>query len=330
MKKFISFFWLAIITLPLFSQGRLQYWGNTELYIQDQASIIIEEVYKVLSVYPPGTTVGSERKTALFALDALLHDTRLDNGTSFRAYMDKMAGDIAADLQKNKPSGKEVRFFRFYNHGFIVQTSTVTIAFDLVRAEYIGSPAPVSESSMRSIVQQCDILFISHKHADHADYSVAKMFYEQGKNVIVPEEMWNDLSPQVRVLRGTDMIQETIGSLGLTVCVYPGRQGTTLNNVYIVTLPEGQTIMHTGDQDASTDLDAKVAPVKVDVLLVHCWMIPMERFVSAVQPALVITGHENEMGHTIDHREAYWLTFRRMFEVTVPYIVMAWGESYSF
>ena len=57
-------------------------------------------------------------------------------------------------------------------------------------------------------------------------------------------------------------------------------------------------------------------------------MMPMEKFVSGIQPALVITGHENEMGHTIDHREAYWLTFRRMNGIKVPYVVMAWGESY--
>lgn len=55
----------------------------------------------------------------------------------------------------------------------------------------------------------------------------------------------------------------------------------------------------------------------------------MQKFISAVGPSLVICGHENEMEHSIDHREAYWLTFRRMSGIKVPYIVMAWGESYT-
>ena len=116
----------------------------------------------------------------------------------------------------------------------------------------------------------------------------------------------------------------------LTFHVYPGRQGNVLNNVYVITLPEGKTIMHTGDQDYSDDLVAKInGNIKVDVLLVQCWMMPMKKFVAGINPALIITGHENEMLHSIDHRESYWLTFRRMSEVEAPYIVMAWGEVYD-
>lgn len=32
------------------------------------------------------------------------------------------------------------------------------------------------------------------------------------------------------------------------------------------------------------------------------------------------------MGHAIDHREPYWLTFRRIQHVEKPTVVMAWGE----
>ena len=329
----ICFIPCLLSTIPLSAQEKLHYWNDSETYLQAQASTIIEEAYRVLAAHPPAATVSSERKLALFSLDALLHDTRLDNGTAFMTYMDHMAGNIATELRKSKPSGSEMRFFRFYNHGFIVQTSSVTIAIDLIRGGKADNPF-VNDARIRSIVDQCDILFITHAHADHADIAVAKMFCEQGKNVIVPNEIWQDMPPQFRILRGSDMIRELIRlpvkNASLTVQIYPGHQGNVLNNVYIITLPEGQTIMHTGDQDYTDDVVSKIGSnSKVDILLVQCWMMPMEKFVSGIRPALVICGHENEMGHTIDHREAYWLTFRRMSEVKVPYVIMAWGESYT-
>ena len=333
MKKIVIAFVISLLfTVALSAQVKLHYWGDGETFLQEQASFIIEEVYKTLAAYPPGTSAGNERRLALFALDALFHDTRLDHGTAFLAYMDRMAGNVAEALGKNKPTGNVIRVFRFYNHGFIVQTPSVTVGIDLVRGGRADHPF-ISEPSMRSVVEQCDIMFITHKHGDHTDLSVIKMFCEQGKQVIVPEEIGEGLAPQLRVLRGVDMIRETIRVTGknvsLRVQVYPGKQGNMLNNVYAITLPEGKTIMHTGDQDYSDDLVAKISSnVKVDVLFVQCWMLPMEKFVSGVKPVLVIPGHENEMMHTIDHREAYWLTFRRMSGVEAPYVVMGVGENY--
>jgi L-ascorbate metabolism protein UlaG (beta-lactamase superfamily) len=329
----ISFIFSLLTSEKGKAQERLDYWGDGETYLQDQASLTFDMAYQLLAAYPPGINMGVERRFALLALDGLLHDTRLDNGVAFKSYLNKMAGNIVAELQKPKPSGNEIRFYRFYNHGFIVQTPTVTVGIDLIRS--IGAEKSfISDTLMRTIVEQCDILFITHAHGDHTDISVMKMFCEQGKDVIVPEEKWADLDPHLRVVRGSEMVSETIRlpakNTWLTVRVYPGRQGNMLNNVYMITLPEGQTIMHTGDQDFSEDLIANVgSSIKVDVLLVQCWMMPMKPFVSGINPALIICGHENEVGHTIDHREAYWLTFRRMADVKIPYVVMAWGESFT-
>ena len=338
MKKMIFFTGFMFVlclssNVGLLAQEKLHYWRDGDAYLQDQASSAFENARKVLSAHPPGTNHSDERKLALLTLDLLLHDTRLDNGKAFLSYMKNINVNLLTELQKTKPSGNEIRFFRFYNHGFIVKTPTVTVGIDLVR----GGKAEnyfISDTLMRSIVEQCDILFITHAHGDHADISVVKMFCEQGKNVIVPDEIWKEMPPQLKILRGAEMIGESIRipdrNVSLTVRVYPGHQNPLPNNVYIITFPEGQTVLHTGDQDYTDDLVAKISgSAKVDVLLVQCWMMPMDKFVAGINPALVISGHENEMGHTIDHREAYWLTFLRMANIKVPYVVMAWGESYT-
>ena len=332
-KKFLLLFCCLLLTAQLAAQEKLHYWRDADTYLQDQALSTFNKAYQVLAAHPPGITHSDERMLALLSLDILLHDTRLDNGIAFLSYMNNIIGNLLAEIQNYKPTGREIRFFRFYNHGFIVKTPTVTVGIDLVRGGKADS-SYISDVLMRSIVEQCDILFITHAHGDHTDKTVVQMFCEQGKNVIVPEEIWKDMPPQFRVLRGDGLICESIRipakNASLTVQVYPGLQRPMLNNVYIITLPEGQTVMHTGDQDYSDDLVATIGnSAKVDVLLVQCWMMPMEKFVSGIKPALVITGHENEMGHTIDHREAYWLTFRRVAEIQVPYVIMAWGESYA-
>jgi len=332
----------AIITLALclMFNGRLSaqerfrvnYSGDNESLLQDQASIIFDHSSKVLAAYPPSPNPGIERKMALYALDALFHDTRLDKGPAFMSYMKQVISNIATELPKNKPTGREMRVFQFYNFGFIIQTASVTVGIDLIRGGRESAPY-ISDSLMRSIVDQCDILFVTHRHGDHASLTVTKMFCEQGKNVIVPEEFWKELSPQLRVLRGAEMIRENIPLPGkntsLTVWAYPGYQEDLANNVYIITLPEGQTIMQTGDQTLYEDLADKVNSnkIKVDALLVGC-AAPMHIIVDRTNPSYVFTGHENEMEHSIDHREAYWLTFRRMHQVKVPFIVLSWGESY--
>ncbi len=73
----------------------------------------------------------------------------------------------------------------------------------------------------------------------------------------------------------------------------------------------------------------------------NCWTSDIVRVVKGFNPALVITGHENEMGHTIDHREPYWLTYQRRegsdrfggsseLGYNTPLILMTWGESYHY
>ena len=328
---FLTFFSISCC-LSLSAQERLQYWSNGEAYLQDQAAFVFEKACNIFDAYPPVIHLGEERMLAMLSLDALLHDTRLDGGVAFRSYMKNIIGKQLAKLQQTKVPGKNLRVFRFYNHGFIIKSPTVTIGIDLVRGGHAANPF-INDTLMRSVVEQCDILFITHAHGDHADAAVVRMFCEQGKTVVVPEEIWKDMPPQFRVLRGTDMIRETIPvspkNISLSVRVYPGHQGKVLNNVYLITLPEGQTIAHTGDQDCTDDMVAKVGAHKIDILFVQCWMMPMEKMIAGVKPALIFTGHENEMGHTIDHREAYWLTFRRMKNINVPYVAMAWGEFYT-
>ena len=113
----------------------------------------------------------------------------------------------------------------------------------------------------------------------------------------------------------------------------------------IVFTPEDISFVQTGDQwDGGNDfdwIDAVGQHHRVDVLMPNCWSMDIVRLIQGFDPQLVITGHENEMGHTIDKRVPYWLTYERKTGsdsyggsrtegYDKPLVVMTWGESYHY
>lgn len=147
--------------------------------------------------------------------------------------------------------------------------------------------------------------------------------------------VWTDKGDGVTHIRSEEILHESISLASgkeLEVIVMPGHQDDTPNNVYIVSTPEGIAIAHTGDQ-WNKEKDGWIEQVKdhaqIDVLLVHCWAMPLERMVEGFNPKLVISGHENEIVHSIDHREPYWLNYRRMGKVTKPIVYMDLGGVFS-
>ena len=324
----IVMFYLASSGEAVIAQEPLNYWRNPEMMIQDQATLLFQQAHKILSRYPPSTVVNDERKLALFSLDALLHDTRLDNGKAFIDYINNQYLHVAGKLRNEQPKWRETRIYKLYNHGFVMQTPSITIGMDIIRGGSANSPF-VHDSVIQAVVDQCDILFISHQHGDHADKSVAQLFCDRKKTVVAPPGVWEGMSPHILYIRD----QKTVIGTALTVYPFPGHQDNMINNVYAITTPEGVTVMHTGDQYHIGDMEwiSRVGDaLKVDILLMHSWMPETEKSIDGIKPGLIIVGHENEMGHTIDHRESYMLSFRIFKEVKTPYIIMAWGEYYTF
>ncbi|MDR0901660.1 MAG: MBL fold metallo-hydrolase, partial [Opitutaceae bacterium] len=248
------------------SSFRPNYHKDPDALLQDQAAVLFNQSYAVLDAYRPTVNPGIERKLALFAIDTLLHDPRLDYTPAFLAQMDDVVRRVAATLASPGPL-PPLRIIRFYNHGFILKTPTVTIAIDIIRGGKTHDPKTanarnfLTEEQLRPIVALCDVLLVSHEHGDHADPVVAKMFCDQGKPVVAPPGIWREISPLIVRPRAADATApaETTLALGpkkhpLRVRAYPGHQGKILNNLYLITTPEGKTILHTGDQSGGPDM----------------------------------------------------------------------------
>jgi len=320
-------------------------------FMDNQAEALLSQASKVFSDYPPNWPEPAARQSALLLLDGVLHDVYAPQRPPVQLFFKTRMREAIEEIEQTEIA-LGARIWKLYDHGFVIRTKTVTVGFDLIRGKSARAEGfPISEDYMDRLIKQCDVLFISHYHGDHAEEWVAQSFIDQGKPVVAPPEVWKDKSIN-KYITHLERVPHTIQTLPvqggkqiLEVIVYPGHQGENIeNNVSLVKTPEGLSFSHMGDQSNSDDfewIDEVGNNHVVDVLMPNCWTTDIVRVALGFNPALVITGHENEMGHTIDHREPYWLTYQRRegsdrfggsseLGYDTPLILMTWGESYHY
>ncbi|MGC9355616.1 MAG: MBL fold metallo-hydrolase, partial [Mariniphaga sp.] len=206
-----------------------------------------------------------------------------------------------------------------------------------------------SGEEINRLVKQCDVLFISHRHEDHAEKSVAKAFISEGKPVVAPEQVWpgdpifDQITHLERLAWKTQKL--VLKNNTLDVVIFPGHQMRSAdNNVAMVTTPEGITVAHLGDEinegDFMIDFDwiDKVAEkYEVDIMMPTAWTTDIFRIVKGFGPKLVLPGHELELGHTVWDRLPFWgdekylgLNYSELKKSKYPVAVMVWGEAYDY
>lgn len=334
MKKICLLLATLLLVGNSFAQKELSYTEKEVNYVQNQVTRAYALVDSVLLVTPPTTENTLDRRMALMAVDLIVHDKLNDMMPSMFAYMNRRISRVADELEQPVTNG--ARIFKLYNDSFIVKTASVTVAFDLIPGGVSAAEPFIPDSVMQRLVNACDVLFISHEHGDHANRTVARMFTAQNKPIVAPTSTWNGLSPNVMNLRPekpTDYTINLSGNRSLKARIIPGHQHPMDNNINHITTPEGIRVMHTGDQYGKGDLEwlARIKEsTQTDVLLVNCWTTSPQVLISGVAPKLVIPGHEDELCHTITHREPHWLTWERMAAIDFPKVYMTWGEWFDY
>jgi L-ascorbate metabolism protein UlaG (beta-lactamase superfamily) len=319
---------------------RKHYWGDLDGFFNRQAESSLDLVEEALVRFPPALPEPLERRMILLMVDGVLHDVEAPGHPAVQEFFHRRVEGALKEMAATRAKEGAV-IWKLYNHGFVVRTPTVTIGFDLVRGHSSGEAGfPISDHLAEQIVRQCDVLFISHRHRDHADEFVAQSFIDLSKPVVAPLEVWDGKPIHERIthLNREVKIKQRIpvkdGDQILEVVLYPGHQGENIpNNVPLVFSPEGISFAQTGDQSNTDDfawIDEVGKHHAVDVLMPNCWTTDVSRMIRGFDPKLVITGHENELGHSVDHREPFWLTYDRLQNSTAPFLLMTWGESFHY
>jgi L-ascorbate metabolism protein UlaG (beta-lactamase superfamily) len=345
-------------------------------YISRQADVFLKRVREVLAQFPPTPKPGLERKMAFSLLDAVTHETYAPNRPELIAFHHERIGAAVAEIESTTVS-EGARIWQLYNHGFVVKTKTVTLGFDLFRGpsrtrgqdltgEIVSIPTPefpIHDDVAKRLAAQCDVLFISHLHQDHADPFIAREMIEQGKPVVATTETFadagrykdlgfdiatvhNHLTFMARKVHEVQKLPVQQGKIVLDIIVNPGHQEKALCNNVVVKTPEGLTFVHNGDQyNDPTDpeqkdfewIDQMGDHSDIDVVMTNCWMEDPLRYVEGTRPKLTIFGHMIEMGHPCWDRMAYWgdaeyiqSTYDKLLASDHPVLIMAWGESYHY
>ena len=320
-------------------------------YLNRQTESFLSEVKKTITTLRPQYPLPRERHLSLLLLDAVLHDVYAAQRPPVQDFFTSQIKTSLEEIE-NTTVGQGAKIWKLYNMGFIVRTKSITIAFDLVTGESAQAEGfTLSNDIMARFIKQCDALFISHRHRDHKDIWVAEQFIELGKPVVAPPQVWEGLPIHEKIThlkREAHTIQKLPlkgKTLQLDVVVYPGHQMSSHeNNVSLIISPEGISFAHMGDQINEGDFMIDYAWIdkvsdhhEVDILLPPCWTNEIYRIVKGFNPKLVIPGHENELGHSIDDRVPFWgdseyleLTYPELKASDYPLVFMTWGESYHY
>ena len=320
-------------------------------YLNRQSAAFLKEIKSTINAKPPQYPLPRERELSLLLLDAVLHDKYAAHRPSVQRFY-KTQIITAIDEIQNLTIDKGAKIWKLYNMGFVIRTKSITVAFDLTSGESAGSDGfTISDDYMKKIINQCDALFISHRHRDHKDLWITEQFIKQRKPVVAPPQVWEGqpihqkFTHLKREANTAQKLPIKNNTIELDVVVYPGHQMRGHdNNVVLVTSPEGISFAHMGDQINEGDfmidykwIDHVKEHHKVDILLPPCWTNEIHRIVMGFDPKLVIPGHENELGHTLDDRVPFWgdseylqLTYPTLKASDYPVVIMTWGESFHY
>ncbi|MCE5271234.1 hypothetical protein LLH00_08110 [bacterium] len=287
----------------------------------------LAEVETTLAANPPGSGEPELRRQTLWLLDDPLHLSEAPRIGAIGEYYRQAIESALTRIEDEKVTSGAT-LWKLYNHSFVVKTSEATFGFDINPGV---DSVLMSDSQQERLARALDVMFLSHPHRDHANYGFVERLRRLGKPVAAPEGLWSDrpLGPGLTYpSAGADL---SLG--GVAYRVFPGHQEDIPNNVHLVR-SGGVSVMHTGDQDNREDFAAWIDSLgthhQVDILLPNCWTPDLPRLVRGVNPRLVITGHENELGHTVDHRESFSKTYGKIGDIACPCPVLSWGERYHF
>ncbi len=299
-----------------------------------------------LAQHVPAHPPSQDRQAALMMLDGPLH---LVDANRFRSTRDFLVTRLTRAIESIEQTTVThgARLWKLYNHGFVLRTPTVTVGMDLVRGwrfmdapdEYYG----LSAEWVERLVNQVDLLTITHNHGDHRDTLVRDRALVRGIPLIMEASIFAELPDHPLLhrpprdpqgLQPATLTISTATGHAVQLTVYPGHQNANVpNNVYLIRTPEGITVMHTGDQSEDLDwhwIDSVGLHHRVDLLLPNCWSNDMARLVAGVRPRWTIFGHEVEMAHAPSNREGYWRSFQLFRGQEEPRnLVLGWGEEFG-
>lgn len=342
MKRFLM---LLIALVPVLSSAQENkfltdpHYGNTDkVFLETQEWQTYDMVKKILDKYPPcPSNECPERKMALLAMDAYLHNTSFDWSPAQKQFMRERMDTVLHYLNEVPVSKNVLRVYKIYDMGFILQSSSMVVGIDVSSQ---GGHVFDRDQAL-ALADRMDAMFITHYHGDHADALIINRMAKDGKTVIVPTTYAPEQT-DIQHMRDEEKVisgKLRIHGKQLHYKLFPGHQNetpttNTMNNHIGLVFPEGFVTVHLGDQAHSEDnVWMKKAGKELrglDLLFSTAWMGDLDIIIPGYGPKMVFTGHDNEMGHSIPSRIPFWYAYHNYGKIPYPTVIMNWGEIYEY
>ncbi len=229
-----------------------------------------------------------------------------------RKFFDISLKQAIAEIGNTDVGIGKMRVWSFMNMGAVVKTNNKIIAFDTA-----DMPESLVQSKLASVA---DIFLVTHSDMDHFDPSLLRKALQQGKLVVLPENLIltdddNNLS-NVRYLKDGESIE--IDEVKITAFQTDHRGDgnfITPNAWYLVEI-DGFKILHTGDGRDFKNPNERKALEKsgVDVFLCNVKLAAFD--VRDIGPKVVVPMHLFKFMHSRDE----------LANSTIDYAVSVYGQ----
>ncbi len=290
-------------------------------------SLTLDQIQTNLIAHPPNTGNPNLREDTILDLDGILKHDSSRTSQDVSDFYNFMMAKVSSELQDTVIN--DISIWMMYNHGMVIKSPQVVFAFDLVNG-YSGW----TQQLPSELITQIDVLFVSHRHLDHYDSSIANSVLVNGGNVIVPSEE-TYITGCIPMAPGDSILIS-----GLQIKAHYGLHSSALR-IYEVTTTTGCKFVHTGDNQTS---DILPTVDNLDVLLLNAWVnesgstsavIGMRNCINALNPTVMIPGHIQELYHDYNPgNPASRVPYEWAYEVDDVVLdsdveIMAWGERYN-
>lgn len=293
-----------------------------------------------------------ERRRTLMLLDYPLHVDNYATNTppevaaafekSVVGYQRRVIARVLREVREAKVEAGTLRLWHVYNMAYVIKGCAHTVLIDFTPYPFAKGGASWTDADWRALAELGDVLVITHPHRDHTSIPLMSRLRELGKPLVLPCAMGGfKAGPGVTVL-DTDH-SEPVEIAGVKFRNFMGDQGVGIPcNTYQIEI-DGVRVADNGD-NGPMDREWRLAKCPpTDVIIAATWN-RVTNMVSACSSApgfrrdeaVFLPSHDNEVMHSVRHRESYWEMYTAKDRLGCPGFVwprvipLAWGESFTF